>query len=162
VWPAAGGYTSPADIIGAMVQRDGRFVAVSWMGAGGTAWSSTDGAAWEEIDPIVAPWPGTADRIVTPEVVDAGGLGWLAVGSFGAPSVVWLSADGLTWVPLEGVTLGPTDLIVPWPPPSTVVDDRRILIYGRSPLTAATTDEQGYAISEPTPQTLWVGELASG
>ncbi len=160
VWPIDGGYTTPAEIVGAIVENEGRFAAISWMGGGGLAWTSSDGATWESIEPITAPWPGAADRIVTPEVVDAGGLGWLAVGSFGAPSVVWLSADGITWVPLDGVTApGPTDLIVPWPPPSTVVDDERILIYGRSPVELPDPSE-GYFVPEPSPPMLWVGEPA--
>ena len=69
---------------------------------------------------------------MSPEIIDAGGLGWVAVGSWSGNGAVWVSRDGLQWGLIEDVP-GPAgwDPRVPWPP-ATVVDDERILIYGRA------------------------------
>ncbi|GMQ85039.1 MAG: hypothetical protein BMS9Abin07_0604 [Acidimicrobiia bacterium] len=150
VFPARSGVTAPDTNIVAMTEYEGRYVAVAMAGKRGKAWTSTNGRQWVSIEPISAPWnPEGQDLVVSPEVIDAGALGWLAVGSWSATGAIWLSTDGVTWGHLTDVPgPSPWDLRVPWPP-ATVVDDERILIYGRA-----------YDAELPaTPSMVWVGTL---
>jgi len=133
VWPSDSGVTMPTSTIAAVIEYEGRFVAAGTPGSGGQAWTSTDGRQWQPIDRIAAAWGATqADIVVSPEIIDAGEIGWVAVGSWTGTGAVWISADGISWGLLEDVP-GPAgwDVRVPWPP-ATVVDDERILIYGRA------------------------------
>ncbi len=133
VWRSDTGVVMPASTIAAAIEHEGRFVAVATPGSGGQAWTSTDGKEWVSIAPISAAWgSASGDVVVTPEILDAGGLGWVAVGSWSGTGAVWVSSDGIAWGLLEKVP-GPAgwDVRVPWPP-ATVVDEERILIYGRA------------------------------
>lgn len=131
VWGADSGVTMPAGTIAAAAEYDGRLVAAATPGSGGIAWTSIDGIDWQSIAPIAAPW-GDGSNVVSPEVIDAGELGWVAVGSWSGNGAVWVSRDGIEWGLIEEVP-GPAgwDVRIPWPP-ATVVDGERILIYGRA------------------------------
>ncbi|MCH7845030.1 MAG: hypothetical protein IH850_04290 [Acidobacteria bacterium] len=152
VFPARSGVTAPDTNIVSMTEHEGRYVAVAMIGSGGKAWTSIDGREWVSIEPISAPWnPTGRDLVVSPEVIDAGGLGWLAVGSWSATGAIWVSADGVTWGHLADVPgPSPWDLMVPWPP-ATVVDDERILIYGRA----------HDATLPASPSMVWVGTIGA-
>jgi len=133
VWTTDSGITMPTSTIATVIEHDGRFVAVGTPGSGGQAWTSTDGENWVRIDRIAAAWGDTqADIVVSPEIIDAGDLGWVAVGAWTGTGAVWVSSDGISWGLLDDVP-GPAgwDVRIPWPP-ATVVDDERILIYGRA------------------------------
>ena len=83
VWRADSGVTMPTSTIASVIEYEGRFVAAGTPGSGGQAWTSTDGRQWQPIDRIAAAWGKTqADIVVSPEVIDAGGIGWVAVGSW--------------------------------------------------------------------------------
>lgn len=131
VWSRDSGVVMPTSTVAAATEHDGRFVALATPGSGGQAWTSVDGVQWQSIDPITAPW-GTGDGVVSPEIVDAGGVGWVAVGSWSGHGAVWVSRDGIDWGLIDDLP-GPAgwDPRVPWPP-ATVVDNQRILIYGRA------------------------------
>ncbi len=148
VWPTDSGVTLPASTIAAAMEYDGRFVAAATPGSGGQAWTSTDGQVWESIAPIAAPW-GQGGGVVSPEIIDAGGLGWVAVGSWSGNGAVWVSRDGVRWGHLDELP-GPAgwDPRIPWPP-ATVVDDQRILIYGRA----------HDAVLPAAPSMVWVGTV---
>jgi hypothetical protein len=151
-WPLGTGVVMPSSSLATMMEYEGRYVAVALPGRGGVAWTSTDGLNWTQIE-INAPWasPNGAPAVVSPEVVDAGGLGWVAVGSWTANGAVWVSRDGVTWSHIEELP-GPAgwDPRVPWPP-ATVVDDERILIYGRA----------HDAVTPATQSMVWVGTVDS-
>lgn len=131
IWPRDSGVVMPTSTVAAATEHDGRFVALATPGSGGQAWTSSDGVQWQSIDPITAPW-GTGSGVVSPEIIDAGGVGWVAVGSWSGHGAVWVSRDGVDWALIEDLP-GPAgwDPRVPWPP-ATAVDDQRILIYGRA------------------------------
>ncbi len=149
-WPNGSGMEMPSSTVAFITEHDGRFVAIALPGHRGQAWTSADGQKWESIQ-INAPWnPSNGDQsVVTPEVVDAGELGWIAVGSWTATGAVWVSRDGVTWGHVEELP-GPAawDPRVPWPP-ATVVDDQRMLIYARA-----------YNAVSPVSQSMvWVGTV---
>jgi hypothetical protein len=150
VWRTDSGVVMPSSTIASVIAHEGRIVAVATPGSGGQAWTSTDGVEWVPIAPIAAAWgPTQTDIVVSPEVLDAGGLGWVAVGSWTGTGAVWVSSDGIAWGLLEDVP-GPAgwDVRVPWPP-ATVVDEQRILIYGRA-----------YDAVLPSPSSMvWVGTV---
>lgn len=148
VWPTDSGVVMPASTIAAAIEHEGRFVAVATPGSGGQAWTSTDGIEWVSISPIAAPW-GQGAGVVSPEIIDAGGIGWVAVGSWSGTGAVWVSRDGVQWGHLDELP-GPAgwDPRVPWPP-ATVVDDERILIYGRA----------HDAVLPASPSMVWVGTV---
>jgi hypothetical protein len=133
VWPTDSGISLPATTIAAALEHEGRCVAVATPGSGGQAWTSTDGSEWMRIAPIAAPWgPAQDGFVVSPEIIEAGEIGWVAVGSWSGTGAIWVSSDGISWGLLEEIP-GPAgwDPRVPWPP-ATVVDDERMLIYGRA------------------------------
>jgi hypothetical protein len=138
----------------ALGEKDGRFTAFTWPSSGET-WTSTDRRAWQSIEPVRAPWTsascGPSVPAITPEVVETGGLGWFAVGSFCAPTVVWYSTDGVQWQTIDNIEgLSGFDIWVPFAP-SMVVDDRRVLIYGN--LDDDTPGRPNGAVWIGTPQT---------
>jgi hypothetical protein len=114
-------------------ERDGRFTAFTWPERGET-WTSTDGSTWQSIDPVAVPVTATSchppEPAVSPQVVETGPLGWFAAGSWCAPTVVWYSPDGVQWQTIDNIErLSGFDIFIPLPP-TLVVEDQRVLIYG--------------------------------
>lgn len=124
---------TPPEGIRAIGEKDGRFTAFTWPGSG-EPWTSNDGTTWRSIEPVAAPFNATdcgpSQPSITPQVVETGGLGWFAAGSYCAPTVVWYSPDGTNWQAIDNIEgLSGFDIWVPFPP-IIVVDDHQVLIYG--------------------------------
>jgi hypothetical protein len=121
------------DIIRAIGEKDSRFVAFSAPDPGPYAWTSTDGQNWTSIDPVIAPSMNRGCNLevsaITPEIIETGGLGWFAAGSFCDPTVIWHSSDGIDWRQLTELNgIGAFDTFVPIPP-VFLIEDEQVFIY---------------------------------
>ena len=121
------------DVIRAIGEKDGRFVAFSWPDPRPYAWTSTDGQNWTAIDPVTAPSTNRGCNLevsaITPEVIETGSLGWFAAGSFCDPTVIWHSSDGIDWRQLTELNgIGGFDIFVPVPP-VFLIEDEQVFIY---------------------------------
>lgn len=86
------------------------------------------------VETVAVPWNATdcgpPEPVITPQVVETGGLGWFAAGSWCAPTVVWYSPDGVQWHTIDNIEgLAGFDIMIPRPP-VLVVEDQQVLIYG--------------------------------
>ena len=115
---------------------DGRVVALGWPEDDAPAWTTIDqGQTWTPIPMLRSEWNasgcGPEEPQLTPQVIAVGPLGWVATGSWCAPPVWWYSPDGTSWDHFQNrPDVAGWDIMLPFPP-SILVEDDRIIIYGR-------------------------------
>ena len=119
---------------------EGRVVALGWPEDDAPAWTTIDqGQTWTPVPMLGADWNGAGCGPLvpqlTPQVIEVGPLGWVAAGSWCAPPVWWYSPDGISWDQFQNQPdVAGWDIMVPFPP-SILVEDNRIIIYGRTSIS---------------------------